>query len=173
MGADIANAILETDRLEVRRVAPSDDTFLHELVNDPSWLTHIGDRGVRSPADAREHIEKRIWSQYRAFGYGMYVAALRSTARPIGLCGLVKREFLDAPDLGFALLPYYTGQGYAFEAARALMLHASAHWGIARLYAIVKRDNPRSIRLLERLGFQCTGPLVLAHGDEVELYATP
>ena len=96
---------------------------------------------------------------------------LRAQALPIGLCGLLKRDFLPAPDLGFALLPEYVGEGYACEAARGLLMHAEKNLGISRLYAIVKRGNHRSISLLERLGFRREGARLLPEGAEIELYS--
>ena len=150
----------------------SDGAFFFRLLNDPSWLENIGDRGIRSDADAENYIERAIWSQYQAHGYGMYVVQLKSTSSPIGVCGLIKRDFLSAPDLGFALLPDYVGQGYAFEAARGLMSHAKSELGIGRLYAIAKRGNGRSVRLLDRLGFRHEGPFVTPQEVTVELYVT-
>ena len=163
--------ILETPRLTLREAALADSAFVRQLLNDPSWLENIGDRGVRSDADAENYIRKNIWLPYQTNGYGMYVVQLKSPALPIGMCGLVKRDFLSGPDLGFALLPDYVGQGYASEAARAVVLHATQSLGIARLYAIVKRDNHRSIRLLARLGFHPQGPCVTPEGEEIDLYA--
>jgi RimJ/RimL family protein N-acetyltransferase len=163
-----ATVCVETARLLLRTAELSDRSFFVRLLNDPSWLTNIGDRGVRSDADAEAYIRNTIWVQYQAYGYGMYLAQLKSTSLPIGICGLVKRDFLSAPDLGFALLPDYVGQGYASETARELVLHSLSNLGIRRLYAIVKRDNLRSIRLLGRLGFHYEGPS--PQGAEVELY---
>lgn len=131
----------------------ADAAFFLRLLNDPSWLENIGDRGVRCHADAEGYIRTRIWAPYQAHGYGMYAVQPRSADSPIGLCGLVKRDYLPAPDLGFALLPDFVGLGYASEAARGVVAHAQAVLGIGQLYAIVKRGNHRSIRLLERLGF--------------------
>jgi [ribosomal protein S5]-alanine N-acetyltransferase len=167
---DCARPILETPRLLLRSVALSDSSFLLRLLNDPSWQENIGDRGVRCAADAEVYVRNTIWAQYQAYGYGMYAVQLRSTTLPIGICGLVKRDFLAAPDLGFALLPEYVGRGYAFEVARALMVHAEKNLGIGRLYAIVKHGNHRSLRLLGRLGFHYEGPSLVPEGDEVELY---
>jgi RimJ/RimL family protein N-acetyltransferase len=164
--------ILETPRLTLREAALSDSSFVRALLNDPSWLENIGDRGIRSDADAENYIRKNIWLLHQTNGYGMYVVQLKSPAVPIGMCGLVKRDFLSAPDLGFALLPDYVGQGYASEAARAVVLHAKQKLGIVRLYAIVKRDNRRSVRLLGRLGFHPQGPFVTPQGEEIDLYAT-
>lgn len=170
MGA--ATAILETQRLQLREVAVSDTAFLLRLLNDPTWLENIGDRGVRSEADAERYIRDKIRASYQALGFGLYAVQMGSAAQPIGICGLVKRDFLSAPDLGVALLPEFAGQGYASEAARAVMLHAQRKLGIERLYALVQHGNHRSVRLLERLGFRRDGSRSTAQGVEVELYVT-
>jgi [ribosomal protein S5]-alanine N-acetyltransferase len=169
---DAATVILATPRLELRELALSDAQFLVRLLNDPSWLENIGDRGVRSQRDAEDYLRSNIRAQYQAHGYGLYALQLKSTRLPIGICGLLRREFLPGADLGFALLPDFVGQGYASEAARAVMAYAQGKLGIARLYAIVSRGNHRSVRLLGQLGFRHQGPYSIPRGDEVELYVT-
>ena len=151
-------------------MALDDAAFFLRLLNEPSWLANIGDRGVRTLADAEGYIRNNIWAAYRADGFGLYAVQVKAIPQPIGLCGLVKRDFLSSPDLGFALLPEYAGQGYATEAARAVTLHAQVELRIERLYAIVKSGNQRSVRLLEQLGFRHEGPYQIPQGDEVELY---
>ena len=148
------NALLatETDRLRLRRLHAADAGFLVELLNQRSWIDFIGDRGVRTPAQATIYLAERIDSQFEKFGFGMWGAELRGEREIIGLVGLVKREFLPDPDLGFALLDRYAGRGYAFEAARAVLSIAAA-LGQKRLLAITRPGNRRSIDLLERLGF--------------------
>ena len=121
-------------------------------------------------ADAQGYIRNNIWAPYQALGYGMYAVQLRSIRLPIGLCGLVRRDFLRSPDLGFALLPEYCGLGLATEAARAVLSHAQVELRIERLYAIVKPGNQRSVRLLEQLGFRRAGPCQIPQGDAVELF---
>jgi RimJ/RimL family protein N-acetyltransferase len=145
--------ILESVRMQVRTVMLSDSEFL-----------------LRCKADAERYIRNNIWTQYDAHGYGMYTLWLKSTRSPIGICGLVKRETLCAPDLGFALLSDHVGRGLAYEAARGVISHANRSLGIQRLYAIVRRTNDRSVRLLGRLGFVHTGPYSTAQGGDVELY---
>lgn len=152
-------------------MALSDAAFFLRLLNEPSWLENIGDRGVRSGADAESYIRKNIWGQYETHGYGMYLVETPAMPTPIGLCGLVKREFLSSPDLGFALLPEWVGNGYAAEAAGAVIEHAESRLGIERLYAIVNRRNQRSLRLLERLGFRHEGPVQIPPaGEEIERF---
>lgn len=165
-----SDVVLETPRLQLRHVALADDCFFFRLLNEPSWLENIGDRGIRSQADAEGYIRNTVLVHYQIYGYGMYVVQLKSTTQPIGICGLVQRDFLCAPDLGFALLPDYVGQGYASEAARVLLQHARNNLGIGQLYAIAKRDNRRSISLLDRLGFSRAGPCLTPQGEQLELY---
>jgi RimJ/RimL family protein N-acetyltransferase len=162
--------VLETARLRLREVALSDAAFLLALLNDPLWLANIGDRGVRSREDAERYIRDNIRAPYQALGYGMYAVQLKSSAQPLGICGLVKRDFLPDPDLGVALLPGWVRQGYASEAARAVLLHAGSRLGLARLYAIVRRGNHRSVRLLERLEFRHQETRSTSADAEVELY---
>jgi|SRR5215467_9352091 len=155
---DAPTIVLETPRLQLREVTLSDAAFVLALLNDPSWLENIGDRGVRSEADAWRYISDTIRAPYRRLGYGLYAVRPHSADGPIGICGLLKRDFLCAPDLGVALLPGFVGRGFASEAARAVIAHAQGQLGITQLYAIVLRRNHRSIRLLERLGFRRDEP---------------
>lgn len=167
---DAATVVLETPRLELRTVTLTDAGFFLRLLNEPSWLDNIGDRGVRSLTEAEGYIRSNLWAHHQAHGYGMYAVQLRSGEQPVGICGLVRRESLPGPDLGVALLPDFVGQGYALEAARAVMSHAESKLGVRWLYAIVKRGNHRSARLLERLGFRHAEPHATAPQTEIELY---
>ena len=167
---DAPIVVLETTRLRLRTVTTADAEFFLRLLNEPSWLENIGDRGVSSREDAERYIMDTVRAPYQALGYGMYAVQPKSTTLPIGICGLVKRDFLPAPDLGVALLPEFAGQGYATEAARAVLLHAQDRLGIERLYALVRHGNQRSVRLLERLGFHREGLCPTPQGTEVELF---
>jgi RimJ/RimL family protein N-acetyltransferase len=165
-----ATFTFETPRLQLRRVELADAVFFNKLLNNPAFLQNIGDRGVRSTADAVSYIRDRIWGAYRVLGYGMYLVQRKGEGVPLGICGLVKRDFLDCPDLGFALLPEHAGNGYAAEAARSVIAAAGSRWGIAQLYAITNLGNHRAVRLLERLEFHRERSCTLPQGGEVELY---
>lgn len=142
--------MLETERLYLRWFDEGDAAFILRLLNEPSWLRHIGDKGVRTLADAEGYIRQRIAAYQN--GIGLFLVALKESGGPIGMCGLVRREGLDEVDIGFALLPDYWGQGYAYEAASAVLEWGRQH-GLAHIVAIVSPDNDPSCRLLERLGF--------------------
>ncbi|PKL97108.1 MAG: GNAT family N-acetyltransferase [Gammaproteobacteria bacterium HGW-Gammaproteobacteria-7] len=142
-----------TKRLCIRRFVPGDAGFILRLLNERSFIDNIADRQVRSLADAERYLRDGPMASYAAHGHGLNCVELRESGEPIGMCGILKRDTLPHPDLGYALLPEHTGQGYAREAAAAVMQHATDELGIRRLLAIVNADNSRSIRLLGQLGF--------------------
>jgi RimJ/RimL family protein N-acetyltransferase len=163
--------VLETDRLLLRRLDAGDAAFILGLLNEPSWLQFIGDKGVRTLDDARAYIATGPMAMYERYGFGMYWTGLKS-GEPIGICGLVKRPALDDVDLGFALFPAYWGKGYAAEAAAAVMDHAHRAFGLKRIVAITVQDNVRSIRLLEKLGLAFERNFRMGEaGPELRLFA--
>jgi len=149
--------VTETQRLTLRRFALSDAHWFLKLVNQPSWIVNIGDRQVHSIADAERYIDVRILSSYAENDFGLYVIESKTDLRVIGVCGLVKRDTLPEPDIGFALFDEHAGHGYAEEAARAVLALAFDQLGLVRLLAITTPNNERSIKLLQKLGFDKEG----------------
>jgi ribosomal-protein-alanine N-acetyltransferase len=145
--------ILETERLALRHLTADDAAFVVALLNDPDFLTNIGDRGVRTADDAVAYLARGPQASYAQHGFGLFAVTLLATGEPIGICGLLKRDALEDVDLGFAFLPAFRAQGYAREAAAATMAWGLRTLRLPRLVAIVQPGNDRSIRLLERLGF--------------------
>lgn len=163
---------LHTGRLVLRPLTVADAPFIFRLLNEPSWLQYIGDRGIRTPEDAIRYIETGPVAMYGRYGLGLYHVGLAASGEPIGVCGLLKRETLEDVDLGFALLPAFRGQGYAREAAAAVLSHGRKVLGLQRIVAIVLRHNAPSRRLLEALGFTVERPVRLADDrEELLLYA--
>ena len=146
--------ILTTERLRLREFAEADAPFVFDLVTQPSWLEHIGDRGVRSLDDARAYVRDRLRPSYAQHGFGFWAVERREDNVPLGLCGIVRRPGLDAEDLGYAFLPAYWGRGYAREAAAATVAYARDTLGLGRLLAIVAPANAPSIRVLEAVGMR-------------------
>src|SRR5678815_4161900 len=122
-------SVIETDRLILRRFTAEDAPFILELLNEPSWLRFIGDKGVRTLGDARDYIRKGPVAMYARYGFGLEVAALKESGLPIGMCGLIKRDTLEDIDIGFAFLPRFWGKGYAHEAAAATMEYGKGTLG--------------------------------------------
>ncbi|MDM5360740.1 GNAT family N-acetyltransferase [Peribacillus sp. RS7] len=146
--------VLETNRLILRWISPDDAEFILELLNEPSWIQFIGDKGVRTLEDARNYILKGPIEMYNRLGFGLYLTELKEEGIPIGICGLIKRDTLEDVDIGFAFLPRFWAKGYAYESASAVMAHGKNVLGINRIVAITSPNNHSSAKLLEKLGLQ-------------------
>lgn len=163
--------ILETERLLLREINADDDAFTLDLLNQPSFIKYIGDRGVRDIDGARDFIESRYQKSYRDNGYGLYVVELKAAeAEPIGVCGFVRRDTLPGPDIGFAFLPQHEKKGYAYESAAAVMKYGRDNLGFTRVLAITTTDNDASGRLLEKLGFGFD-KLFESNGETLKLFS--
>lgn len=172
-GAPAVAAVADTGRLAIRRLAEDDAAFILDLLNQPSFLKYIGDKGVRTLEDARDYLRKGPMHSYDRFGFGLYRVSLTSDDTAIGICGLVKRDALDDVDIGFAFLPAFWSRGYAFEAATAVLAHARGDLGLGRIVAIVSPENDSSIRLLGRLGLRFERLVRLADdAPEIQLFAS-
>jgi RimJ/RimL family protein N-acetyltransferase len=164
--------VLETARLTVRRLTVEDAPFILKLVNEPSWLRFIGDRGVRNLEDARGYILKGPIEMYGRYGFGLYLTELKTDGTPIGMCGLIKRESLKDVDIGFAFLPAYWGKGYAYEAAAAVLEHGRSAFALSRIVAITSPDNISSIKLLEKIGLRFERMVRMSDAEpEIKLFA--
>jgi len=163
---------LETDRLLLRHFTIDYAQFILTLLNEPSFLRYIGDKNVRNLEDARQYILNGPIASYERNGFGLYLVELRESHAPIGMCGLIKREELPEPDIGFAFLPDFWGKGFAFEAAAAVLQEARERFGLKRILAITSLDNDASIKLLERLGFRFERVIRLSNDrEQVKLFA--
>jgi RimJ/RimL family protein N-acetyltransferase len=158
--------VLSTERLNLRTVEPSDAPFYLELVNDPSWIANIGDRGIRTLDGARTAIEEGPMAMQARLGYSLYVVERRSDGAGMGLCGLIKRDILPDTDIGYAISPAYWGHGYAYEAAAAVVKHARGALGLPRLLAITSPGNLASNALLRKLGLSLVEQVKLEGWDE-------
>lgn len=163
---------VSTPRLTLRELTPADAPFIRVLLNDPDFIRFVADRGVRTEDDAVRYIELGPRAMYARHGMGLMLVALREEDVPVGICGLLRRDGLDAPDLGFAFLPEYRGKGYAAEAAAATLAWGRDALGLGRVLAITSLDNDASGRLLEKLGFRFERVVTLpGDAEELKLYA--
>lgn len=159
--------MLETKRLVLREFTLQDEGFILEMLNDPGFLRNIGDKGVRTLADARKYLEKGPMDSYRRNGFGLYAVYLRNgdAAAPVGMCGLVKREGLQDPDIGYAFLARHRGRGYAVESAAAVLEHGTRALELPRIVAITSPHNQASIRVLEKIGLKFDRVINIKDGD--------
>ena len=146
--------IIETERLILLKMSVDDSNFIYELLNGPDWIKYIGNRNINNDDDARNYISNRLLKSYEQYGFGFYLVKEKVSNASIGLCGLIKRDYLEHVDLGFAFLPNYRKNGYAYESSSAIIKYAKEKFGLNTLFAITSLDNTRSINLLEKLGFK-------------------
>lgn len=160
---------LQTERLCLREATLADAPFMLRLLSEPAWKKFIAEHDVHDEAGARNYLADRILPAYTE-GRGLWLALLKDTKEAIGICGLVKRPFLDQTDLGFALLSDYAGAGLAAEASKAVIEYSKETLCLELLWAITVAENSKSIRLLRHLGFTFKEEVCNPSGDTLSLY---
>lgn len=146
--------IAETARLKIRQLTVDDAAFVLKLTNEPSTIENIGDKGLRTIADAEQFILKGPWTEQHDRGYGQFAIELKVGGELIGVCGILYRVKLDLTDVGFALLPAFWRQGFAFEAASAVMDYGHDVLGVPNITGLTSDTNTASINLLKKLGMR-------------------
>ena len=144
--------ILETQRLRLRQFNLDDCEFIIKLLNSPGWIEYIGDRNVKTKEQAESYLKNGPLKSYEKNGFGLSMVETKFR-EPIGMCGIIRRDSLEHPDLGFAFLPEYTSQGFGFEIGSAVLTHAKKDLDFPTVLAITLPTNVKSIRLLEKIGF--------------------
>jgi|ERR1043166_9463002 RimJ/RimL family protein N-acetyltransferase len=163
--------ILETERLRLREMDSAlDAEFIFELLNTPKFIKYIGNRGVLSAEQAREFIDNKYRQSYRDYGYGLYIVVSKTDDIPVGVCGFVKRDHFEFPDLGFAFLPKFESKGYGFESANGALEYGRGKLNFTTVLAITTQDNEVSVKLLEKLGFRFDGIFKNPEGEELKLF---
>jgi RimJ/RimL family protein N-acetyltransferase len=164
--------VIETERLRLRRLTPADAPFILRLLNEPSFLRYVGDRGIRTLEDAEGFIRTVPMALYEKYGFGHFLSERKEDGAMLGICGLIKRDSLEDVDIGYSLLPEHWSKGYALEAATATLEYARTTAGLRRLVAIVSPENEPSRKVLARIGLRFERPMRMPNDDhDVELHA--
>lgn len=166
-----ASGILETERLSLQELTPDDAPFILDLLNSRGFTENIGDRGIRDLDGARGYIDRQRES-YATRGFGLWGARVKATGEAAGICGLVTREGLDDPDVGYAFLEPFWGRGYASEVAAATLVHGRDVLGLPTIVAITKLENAGSIAVLKKIGMKYVGVIQLPGHDDESAYFT-
>jgi len=166
------NRILETERLVLRQFELTDAKFIVELVNTPGWLEFIGDRNIRTEEAAIHYLQYGPMKSYKDNGFGLCLVELKE-GTSIGMCGILKRDTLENPDIGFSFLPEFMGKGYAFEIADAVINYAKNSLKLKTIFAITVPTNKRSIQLLEKIGLKFSKTIYTpVDNEELMLFST-
>jgi len=144
--------VAETNRLLITKFTENDATFFYKLANSPNWIRYIGDRGLKTVTDAQLYLKEDTLKSYTEFGFGFYKLQLKENGELIGTSGLVKRDWLEYVDIGFALLPEYEGKGFGFEASEEILKLAKNQFHLNKILAITLPTNKKSVKLIEKLG---------------------
>ena len=165
--------IIRTERLVLRLADPASIPDCNALIHLYQTYAFPGGNTIDSIADARLkhklHGPKAKFCTKGIVPYGMmflvYLANLpNSTSNPDGPCGqdgveqpighvgLSFRPDGPCPDLGYAMLSSFQGQGYAAEAGREVLKFWRETIGVERIYASTAPFNVASHRLAERIG---------------------
>ncbi len=160
--------IIETTRLTICEASIEDFPFFKKLLNSPNWIEFIGDRGVKTDKQAVHYIKSSLINSYEENGYGLYKMCLKESSVPIGICGFVKRDYLDNPDIGFAILPEYEGKSYTTEACKATLAYGKSELKLHPILGITTKKNSKSRYLLNKIGLQEKGK-IKPPGDKEEL----
>ena len=160
------NVVIETKRLKLHATTIADAELLLAVWNDPDFIRNVADRGIRTVEQARDAIQNGAEEMFAEYGYGPYCVSLKADESMIGICGIFRREILADPDIGFGLLPAFCGQGYALEAARAVIEYARETLNLTVLNAIVSPGNAPSRKLIEKLGLNFERMIAMSDDEE-------
>ncbi|MCL1048185.1 GNAT family N-acetyltransferase [Shewanella abyssi] len=159
-------ALITTERLILREVTSTDAEFIMALYNEPSFIEGIGDKQVYTVEQAIEYIANTFTKSYHDNGYGMFLVVLREVGTPIGICGLIRRDYRDDFELGYGVSKMFRSKGYAGEAATAVLEYGKQQLNAKEFIAVTSMSNQASIKTLERLGFLFSKVEKLAAYDE-------
>ncbi|CAN5535439.1 GNAT family N-acetyltransferase [soil metagenome] len=165
--------VLETERLNLRQFELQDAEFIISLLNSPGWLKYIGDRNVKTTEEAELYLLNGPMNSFKVNGFGLAMVELKDSNVPIGMCGLIRRDYLQLPDIGFALLSEYMGMSYGFEIAKATLDYALHELKLPGILAITLPDNVQSIKLIERIGMSFVKNIIVPDdNEELMLFST-
>lgn len=141
---------IETDRLKISLLSEKDYNFIYELLNTDGWIKYIGNRNINSEKDVIHYIQKVTMNSQITY----WIVKRKQGDIPMGLVTLIKRDYLEFEDIGFAFLPQFFNNGYALEASKAILRDLKSNNKIEYILAICIIDNIPSIRLIEKLGLR-------------------
>ena len=173
MPGTVTKYILETERLSLREFTIHDTAFIIELLNTPGWIEFIGDRNIKTTEQAKGYLQNGPIKSYELNGFGLSLVEIKTSKTGIGMCGIIKRDNLENPDIGFAFLPEFTGKGFAFEMANATMNYAKDILKLPTIFAITIPSNERSIKLLKKIGLKFSRTFTFPDdGEELMLFSS-
>ena len=158
--------VLETERLKFRQMEHKDVDLLMEIFADPIAMKYY-------PSTlSREHAMKWIdWNiqSYELHGIGLWICELKENGTFIGQCGIIPQvvDGQEEMEVGYLLARKHWGQGYATEAAKALIDFGFNELGLTRIIATIYHKNDPSMRVAERIGMKFEKRTFVGKSDDV------
>lgn len=162
--------MINTERLRLIPMSLNDAPFILELLNTKEWINNIGQRNVHFIKDAEKYIHEKMILHYEKNGYGNYLITRLEDDAKIGCVSLYNRDDVEGVDIGFAMLPQYVRQGYAYEGSMAIMNCAKNQFGLTSVCAFTSKDNVASQKLIKRLGLKFEKTILFGEEEEELLY---
>jgi RimJ/RimL family protein N-acetyltransferase len=144
--------LLVTERLTIRSFTLADVEQFAPIVADPEVMRYLNGGQTLSFDEARAYIANYLVLEQRE-GYSRNAVVHTGSGKLIGMCGLAKLP--DYVDLGYRFARSLWGNGYATEAARAVVKHGFESLGLREIGVVIEQANAGSIRVAERLGYAC------------------
>jgi [ribosomal protein S5]-alanine N-acetyltransferase len=157
---------LKTNRLSLNVLSIKYAKFIFELVNTPEWKKYIGERNIKTNKNAMHYIQNIIDNPNITY----WVVELIEQKIPVGIITLIKREYLDHKDIGFAFLPIHSKKGYAYEATKLVLDEIKATNLNSKIVAVTIPENKNSIELLLKLGFEFD-KIITIEKEHLHLYS--
>ena len=162
--------IIETSRLKLRYITIRDTKALIPILGDPEVMRY-SIIGVHNRPRIRQFIEQRLLS-YLECGFGLYAVINREKQEFMGYCGFFIQSIEEQKEveIGYRLAKKYWGQGYATEAAKAVLKYGRERYNFKRFVCLIDPENTRSINVAKKLDMEFEKKIIY-HGLNVEMYS--
>lgn len=151
---DQQETVLETKRLLLRPMQPSDIDDLLVIFTDPNVMAAFNS----TPFDRQQMAGwlQRNLDHQAEYGFGLFSVVLKENGLLIGDCGLEMMDVdgMQVAELGYDFRSDYWNQGFATEAATAVRDFAFYVLGLPQLISLVRVQNIASQRVAEKIGMK-------------------
>jgi [ribosomal protein S5]-alanine N-acetyltransferase len=149
---------VETERLILREILPTDDVGMFELDSDREVHRYVGGKPQTQIEESRVVIE-RVRQQYLDFGIGRWAMIAKTSGEFMGWTGLkycteVRGGHVNYYDVGYRMIKRYWGKGYATESALASLEYGFETLRLGTINAMADMENLASRRVLEKCGLR-------------------
>lgn len=146
------NQYLETERLRLRPVMLSDANAMYEYASDEETVAY-----VFPIHQSLKETKEAIANYFISAPLGKYGIELKTTGQLIGTIDLRIIDQHAIAEIGYSLNKAFWGQGYVPEAANELLRLGFEELQLIRIFAVYDIDNPKSGRVLEKIGMKLEG----------------